>query len=464
MDAKVATILAATFAAVTGAAGAAAAAAVEPAVPARAELFPLSAVQLLDGPFRQAMETDRAYLLRLDPDRLLHNFRVTAGLPSAAKPYGGWEEPRCELRGHIVGHYLSACSLMYAATGDRRLKERVDALVGELARCQEALPKQGSHQGYLSAFPEEFFDRLDAGKPVWAPYYTLHKIMAGLLDSNRYCGNAQALDVLNGMADWLDFRVGRLSHEQMQKVLEVEHGGMAESLAELYARTGEPRRLQLAKSFRHDAVFLPAAHGSDALTGLHANTQIPKFIGYQRLYELTGEREYGAAARDFWTFVARDRSFVIGGDSTHEHFFPVETFPDQVKTVVGPETCNTYNMLKLTAALFRAKPDGALMDFYERALYNHILASEHPGDGGFVYYTSMRPGSYRSYSHDFTDFWCCVGTGMENHARLRGSDLRPRQGPATGQPLHPVPAALGGSGTDRHPGDPVPGRAENALR
>ncbi|MBV9124155.1 MAG: glycoside hydrolase family 127 protein, partial [Planctomycetes bacterium] len=348
---------------------------------------------------------------------LLHSFRVTAGLPSSALPYGGWEAPNCELRGHCLGHYLSACSLMYAATGDRRLKDRADTIVAELARCQEALPKQGYHPGYLSAFPEGFFDRVETSGKVWAPYYTLHKIMAGLLDANHYCGNRQALDILRRLADWVDFRVSRLSREQMQKALATEHGGMAESLAELYARTGDARYLRLAQSFRHDAVFLPAAEGRDTLTGLHANTQIPKFTGYQRIYELTGDPEYGAAARNFWKFVARDRSFVIGGDSTHEFFFPVEKFPEQVKTVIGPETCNTYNMLKLTARLFQDRPEGELMDFYERALYNHILASEHPHEGGFVYYTSLRPGSFRSYSRDFGDFWCCVGTGMENHAK-----------------------------------------------
>jgi len=390
---------------------------VRPAVSPQVDFFRLSDVRLLDGPFRGAMETDRAYLLRLDPNRLLHNFRVTAGLPSDATPYGGWEKPTCELRGHSLGHYLSACSLMYVATGVEKLKQRVDSIVAGLARCQEALPKRGYHAGFLSAYPEEFFDRVDTGKRVWAPYYTLHKIMAGLLDANRYCGNAQALTVLRRMADWLDFRMGRLSREQMQKALRVEHGGMAEALAELYSRTGDRRHLELARSFRHDAVLLPAAHGQDSLTGLHANTQIPKFTGYQLIYLLTGELEYGQAARNFWTFVSRDRSFVIGGNSTHEHFFPIERFPDQMKTVVGPETCNTYNMLRLTTALFREKPEGKLIDFYERALYNHILASEHPDKGGFVYYTSMRPGSYRTYSRDFSDFWCCVGTGMENHAR-----------------------------------------------
>src|SRR5581483_7656228 len=183
----------------------------------KAEPFPLTEVRLRASPFQENMLRDKAYLLSLDADRLLHNFRVTAGLPSRAEPLGGWEKPNCELRGHSVGHYLSAVSLMYASTGDEALKQRADYLVAELAKCQEAMPSKGYNKGFLSAYPEEFFDRVDAGKKVWAPYYTLHKIMAGLFDANQLCGNAQALAVLEKMADWLKFRVDRLSHEQMQK-------------------------------------------------------------------------------------------------------------------------------------------------------------------------------------------------------------------------------------------------------
>ncbi len=353
--------------------------------------FDLTDVRLLDGPFKTAQESDCAWLLRIDPDRLLYNFRATAGLPSSARPYGGWEAPGCEVRGHSLGHYLSACARMFAATGDARLKQRVDHIVAELAECQAAMPKKGFQKGFLSAYPESLFDRVDAAKPVWAPYYTLHKIYAGLLDAHHFCGNVQALAVLRKMTDWLDRRFGRMSREAQQKALGNEHGGMAESLAELYARTGEPRYLKLAEAFRHDAIFLPAAAGQDKLTGLHANTQIPKFIGYQRIYELTGQPEYHRAARNFWTFVARDRSFVIGGNSTHEHFFPLDKWEEQMKTLIGPETCNTYNMLKLTAQLAMVEPSAAMADFYERALFNHIRSSQHPGDGNFVYYTSLRP-------------------------------------------------------------------------
>ncbi len=387
-------------------------------VAAVAAPFDLSAVRLLDGPFKQRQETGRAWLLRMDDDRMLHNFRVTAGLPSTAKPYGGWEEPKCELRGHAAGHYLSALALLHAATGDAELKRRADYLVAELAKCQAAMPERGFGRGFLSAFPPELFDRADHAKPVWAPYYTLHKIYAGLLDVHAHGGNAQALDILRGMADWLDGRFGQLPRAQQQKALGNEHGGMAESLAELYARTGEPRYRRLAEAFRHDALFEPAARGEDKLTGLHANTQFPKFIGYERLYRLTGERAGHDAAQHFWTFVTRDRSFIIGGNSTHEFFFPVDQWEKQMQTLVGPESCNTYNMLRLTAALAQGGPTAAYGDFYERGLFNHICSHQHPEHGNFVYYTSLRPGSYRGYSREESDFWCCVGTGMENPARF----------------------------------------------
>lgn len=386
-------------------------------VPFAAELFPLSDVRLLDGSFRDAQKTGMDWLLRVDDDRMLHNFRATAGLPSSAKPYGGWEDPKGELRGHSLGHYLSALATMYAATGDERFKKRIEYLVGELAKGQAAMPAKGYGAGYLSGYPPSLFDRVDNAQPVWAPYYTLHKIYAGLLDAHRFCGNAQSLEILRGMADWLDGRFGQMPREKQQKALANEHGGMAESLAELYARTGEPRYLKLAESFRHDAVFEPAARGEDKLTGLHANTQFPKFIGYERYYELTGDEPHHAAAANFWTFVVRDRSFVIGGNSIHEGFFPVDKWEPQLQTVIGPESCNTYNMLRLTAELSQVAPTAAQGDFYERALFNHIRSHQHPGDGNFVYYTSLVPGSYRGFSRDDGDFWCCVGTGMENPAR-----------------------------------------------
>jgi hypothetical protein len=386
------------------------------AVQPEAGPFPLAQVRLLDGPFKEAQERDRKYLLDLDADRLLHNFRVTAGLPSTAEPLGHWELPKSELRGHFTGHYLSACALMYAGTGDAKLKAKADYLVAELAKCQAALPAKGYHQGFLSAYPETFFDRVDACQPVWAPYYTLHKIMAGLLDVHQLCGNQQALDVLNQMADWLNFRTGRLSHAQQQQALGNEHGGMNEVLANLYAVTGNPDHLKLARAFNHEEIFAPLAAGEDQLDGKHANTQIPKIIGAAREFELTGEPAFGAIAKNFWQYVALDRAYCIGGHSDSEHFFPVDQFARHL-TPATAETCNTYNLLKLTRHLFAWQPTARTMDFYERALLNQILASQDPDTGMMFYFASLKPGHFKSYNTPDNSFWCCTGTGIENHAK-----------------------------------------------
>ncbi len=382
----------------------------------QARPFPLGSVQLLDGPFRQAMLLDQKFLLSIDTDRLLHNFRVNAGLASSAKPLGGWEAPDVELRGHSLGHYLSACALMYASTGDARFKDKADAVVAELAKIQQALPARGMHAGYLSAFPEELFDRVDARQRVWAPYYTLHKIMAGLLDVHQLCANPQALDVLLKMTGWLKFRVDRLSDEQQQRALETEFGGMNDMLANLYAVTGDPEHLRLARKFDHRALFDPLARGEDKLDGLHANTQIPKMIGAAREYELTGEKRYYDIATFFWQRVALHRSYVIGGHSDGEAFFPVTEFSRHLGSS-SAETCNTYNMLKLTRHLFSWSPSTETMDFYERGLFNHILASQDPETGMVIYYCPLKPGAWKSYSTPEDSWWCCVGTGMENHTK-----------------------------------------------
>jgi DUF1680 family protein len=384
--------------------------------PEKAVPFDLSRVRLLDSPFQQAQQRDLKYLLSLDPDRLLHNFRVAAGLPSSAKPLGGWETPTCELRGHSLGHYLSACALMYASTGDELIKARAVGMVAELAKCQAALPQRGSHPGFLSAYPESFFDRVDQCKPVWAPYYTLHKIMAGLLDVYLHCGDRQALDVLVKMADWLRFRVDRLSTEQMQRSLDNEHGGMNEVLANLYAVTKNPDHLRLARAFNHQVIFEPLARGEDTLDGKHANTQIPKIIGAAREYELTGEKAFHDVAQFFWQQVALKRSYVIGGHSDYEHFFPVNRFAEHLSPATA-ETCNTYNMLKLTRHIFAWGPTAEVMDFYERALYNQILASQEPTQGMMIYFAPLKPGHFKTYNTPEDSFWCCTGTGMENHAK-----------------------------------------------
>jgi uncharacterized protein len=388
---------------------------VQPVIPLKAQAFALQDVRLLDGPFKHAMELDEKYLLSLEPDRLLHDFRINAGLPSTAKPLGGWEEPKCELRGHFVGHYLSACALMYASTGDERLKEKGNAVVAGLAECQAKFPN-----GYLSAFPEEFFDRVEAQKPVWAPYYTLHKLYAGLLEMYVYCGNQQALEVCKKFADWVVARNDRLTDAQMQKMLGNEHGGMNECLANLYGLTGEEKYLKTARRFNHQALVGPFSQRQDNLTGKHANTQIPKFNGTAREYELTGDEALKTASLYFWEVVAKERSYVIGGHSDGEMFSPKE----KLSTAFGPsttETCNTYNMLKLTRHLFCWNPQVDYADFYERALFNHILCSQNPETGGMCYYVPLRPGSQKAYGGPLDAFWCCTGTGVENHAKYGDS-------------------------------------------
>ena len=377
--------------------------------------FPLADVRLLDGPFKQAQRLDAEYLLSLEPDRLLHTFRVNAGLPSSAAPLGGWEAPDVELRGHTVGHYLSALALMWAATGDARFKSRADQMVADLAAIQDALAKR-FHAGYLSAFPEEFFDRVDARQKVWAPYYTIHKIMAGLLDVHQLCDNRQALEVVTKMAGWVAFRVARLTDDQMQASLGTEFGGMNEVLANLYAATGNAEYLRIARKFEHNAIFDPLLRRDDPLNGLHANTQFPKIIGAAREYELTGEPRYRDIATFFWDRVVHHRTFVTGGNSDGEAFFPEEEFSKHL----GPssaETCNTYNMLKLTRHIFEWLPSAEAMDYYERGLFNHILPSQDPETGMVIYYCPLRPGAWKSYATPNDSFWCCVGTGMENHTK-----------------------------------------------
>ena len=394
-------------------------AAVADKVAAKAVPFALEDVRLLDGPYRDAMLRDQQYLLSLDQDRLLHNFRVTAGLPSTAQPLGGWESPDTELRGHSVGHYLSAVSIMYASTGDERFKARADSLVAEFAKIQAAESAK-FHPGYLSAFPEEFFDRVEARQRVWAPYYTIHKIMAGLLDAHLLAHNAQALDVLRRQADWVYARNVSLTEGQRQAMLETEQGGMVEVLANLYAVTGDEKYMQAAHMFEHKRILDPLARGIDPLNNIHANTQIPKIIGSAREYELTGDARDHDIARFFWDRVVHHRTFAMGGDSDGEAFFPEEETSHHLGAA-GPETCNTYNMLKLTRHLFAWEPSAETMDFYERALLNHILGSQDPITGGVLYYCPLKPGGFKTFSTPTDSFWCCVGTGMENQAKYNDS-------------------------------------------
>ncbi len=391
-----------------------------PAIPIRAHSLPLDAVRLLDGPFKHAQDLDAAYLLRLEPDRLLARFRAEAGLPEKAKPYGGWEG--MDICGHSLGHYLSACALMFAATGDDRFRARVDAIVAELAAVQAAFG-----DGYVAAVPDgrRLFADVAAGRietanfklnGCWVPWYNIHKTMAGLLDARRWCGSAKAEAVFLGLAGWTERLLARLTDDQVQRMLACEHGGMNEVLAEAYALTGDARYREAAARFNHRAVLDPLARGEDCLPRLHGNTQIPKLIGAARQHELTGDPALGAAAACFWTVVTRDHSYAIGGHGDHEYFGQPRRLDDRLSTNTA-EVCNTYNMLKLTRHLFGWSPDAAYADFAERALFNHILASQHPETGMLCYFLPLKPGHHKTYCDPYDSFWCCVGTGMENHAR-----------------------------------------------
>jgi uncharacterized protein len=376
--------------------------------------FALEDEKILDRDLLRMRQQTLQYMLALDSDRLLHNFRVNANLPSSAEPLYNRESPTNGWRGHYVGHFLSASSQMYASTGDPRIKEKADAIVVELARCQ----KQLGDKGYLSAFPESNFDDLEQGRPSAVLWYALHKIMAGLLDMNEHCHNAQALQILEGMAAWTDWRTGRLPEEQMQRTLQIEFGGMNEVLANLSAATGNPRYLVVAKRFDHHVVMDPASEGHDTLTGLHANTQIPKFIGAAREYELTGDLYYRNAAQNFWQEVVVHRTYVTGGNSVGERF---KTSPDVLAPVLTDqtqETCNTYNMLKLTNHLFTWQAQPQYADYYERAFLNHILATPNPVQGSPLYYLGTQSGQWKVHFVPFQGFFCCCGTGLENFSKL----------------------------------------------
>ena len=401
--------------AAVGATGFAVPLAVEPAVSFKARSFPLRDVRVTGGPLREAQEVDRAYLLKLDPDALLHYLRQNAGLKPKADHYGGWDKNGSG----IYGHYLSAICAMYAATGDPELLRRVRYMVDEIDQCQ-----QGFGDGGLYGFKGDvnWFKRLKDGDPIYPPivngWYVTHKVMAGLRDAYFVTGDAQAKAVFLKMCDWAVDVSSHVTEEQWQHVLASEHGAPQEELADAYAITGDKTYLDAAEHFTHKLVFDPLLRGDDKiLDGKHANTQLQKFVGYERVYEVGGGRDFLTASRNFWRNVAGERSWSTGANSQWEEFFPTNNWINEIDERCGPETCNTYNILKLTKQLYELEPDAAKVDFYERALFNSILPSQDLERGGFVYYTSMRPGHYRTFSTDFDDFWCCVGTGMENHAK-----------------------------------------------
>ncbi|MYM84964.1 glycoside hydrolase family 127 protein [Duganella sp. FT50W] len=399
------------------------------AVPATARALPLSSVRLLPSVYADAVQANQAYLLRLSADRFLHNYHRFAGLPTKGAIYGGWESDT--IAGEGLGHYLSALALMHAQTGASALKPRIDYIVAELARVQQA---QGD--GYIAGFMrkrkdgkvvdgKEIFPEIMRGEirsagfdlnGCWVPLYNWHKVFAGLFDAQTYAGNEQALQVAIGLAGYIDKVFAALSDEQVQQVLNCEHGGINESFAELYARTQDKRWLALAQRLYHTKVLLPLTQGRDELANLHSNTQIPKLIGLARLHELTGRQSDATAVDFFWQRVTRHHSYVIGGNGDREYF----SAPDTIAAHITEQTCEaccSYNMLKMTRHLYSWAPDAAYFDYYERTHLNHILAHQNPRTGMFTYMTPLMSGVAREYSSEENDFWCCVLSGMESHAK-----------------------------------------------
>lgn len=387
----------------------------------KVEMFPLSAIQLLEGPFYHASKVNEAYVMAHDPDRLLAPFLIDAGLTPKAKKYGNWESSG--LDGHTAGHFLTSLSLIVASTGSDSARARLAYMINELDLCQEA-----NGNGYVGGIPggkvmwEEIAQgKIDAGgfslNHKWVPLYNIHKLFAGLKDAWIYTGNEQAKKILIGLSDYFVDMCKNLSDDQMQYMLTSEHGGLNEVFADVYDITKDEKYLTLAERFSQRAILDPLLAGEDHLNGLHANTQIPKVIGFQRIAELTHNKSWQDASAYFWDIVVSDRSVAIGGNSVSEHFQPSSDFSSMLESREGPETCNTYNMMRLSRMLYTQTLDLKYIDYYERALYNHILSSQHPKHGGLVYFTSMRPQHYRVYSQPEIAFWCCVGSGIENHAK-----------------------------------------------
>jgi DUF1680 family protein len=393
---------------------------VQPQVPVQAYAFDLAQVKLLDSPFKVAEQADTKYLLKIEPDRLLADFREHSGLKAKGTRYGGWESTG--LAGHTLGHYLSACALAYASTGNAEFKQRVDYLVAQLAECQQA-----RKTGYVGAIPKEdqLWAEVASGNirshgfdlnGAWSPWYTVHKIMAGLLDAYLYCGNKTALTVNQGIADWTGNTIKNLDEAKMQEMMVCEYGGMAETLANTYALSGNKKYLDLSYRFYDKRILDPLAAHTDILPGKHSNTQIPKAIASARRYELTGDKKDAAIAEFFWQTVTENHSYATGGNSNYEYLGEPRKLNDKLSENTT-ETCNTYNMLKLTQHLFAQHPSAKLMDYYEKGLYNHILASQNHATGMTTYFVPLRMGGRKTYSDEFDTFTCCVGSGMENHVK-----------------------------------------------
>lgn len=383
--------------------------------------FPLSEVTLLDGPLKHARDLNIKTLLQYDCDRLMAPYRKEAGLEMKAKSYPNWDG----LDGHVGGHYLSAMAIN-AATGNEECRRRMEYIISEIALCAEANNRNHPDwgKGYMGGMPnsQNIWSTFKEGNfriynSSWAPFYNLHKMYAGLRDAWLYCGSEQAKTLFLQFCDWAIFITSKLSDEQMELVLNNEQGGMNEVLADAYAMTHEQKYLDCAMRFSHKKLLIPMSQRKDCLDNMHANTQVPKAIGFERISELSGSEDYHTAGEFFWDIVTGERSLAFGGNSRREHFPAKDACEDFINDIDGPETCNTYNMLKLTEDLHRRNPEARYADYYELATFNHILSSQHPENGGYVYFTPARPRHYRNYSAPNEAMWCCVGTGMENHGK-----------------------------------------------
>ena len=384
--------------------------------------FPMTQVRVTGGAYKQAEDWNRGYMSRLEGDRLTRNFLMNAGLSSSAKPLGGWEQDTPgragELRGHFTGHYLSAAALMYASTGDKEIKAKGDQMVADLAKAQSKLSG-----GYLSAFPIEWFDRLDARKPVWAPFYTIHKIMAGMLDQYELTGNKQALEVVQGMAGWADTWTASKTEEHMQSILETEYGGMNEVLYNISAVTNDDRWAKAGDRFTKKRVFNPLAMQRDELRGLHVNTHIPQFIGAARRYEISGDTRFHDVSEFFLYTVQTGRTYVTGGTSNGEGWLtqPRLLAAELKRSVATAECCCAYNMLKMARHVYSWTADPRLFDYYERILINHRIGTIQPNSGFTQYYLSLTPGAWKTFNTEDQSFWCCTGTGVEEYSKLNDS-------------------------------------------
>ena len=386
-----------------------------------ADEFPLGDVTLLDGPLKKACDLNIKTLLQYDCDRLLAPYRKEAGLAPKGKTYPNWDG----LDGHVGGHYLTAMAIN-AATGHEECHKRMEYMIAEIAECAEANKKNHPEwgNGYMGGFPhsDKLWSTFKTGNfstyfGSWAPFYNLHKMYAGLRDAWLYCGNEQAKQLFLEFSDWAVNITSSLSDEQMEQMLGNEHGGMNEVLADAYAITHDKKYIDCAKRFSHKKLLTPMSQRQDCLDNMHANTQVPKAIGFERIAELTGDETYHAAGSFFWDIVTGERSLAFGGNSRREHFPSKEACTDFINDIDGPESCNTNNMLKLTEDLHRRNPEARYADYYELATFNHILSTQHSEHGGYVYFTPARPRHYRNYSAPNEAMWCCVGTGMENHGK-----------------------------------------------